>query len=135
MTAWGPGSFDNDAAVDWAFECARTTDFLLTEAALDNLLAAEADEIDAADAEEAVAAAEVIARAAGGWGECSAHSKHLDDWIERSGLTPGPALLAKARRAVQRIRNEPGELHDLWSDSDSFAQWRASLDGLLARLG
>ncbi len=61
MGAWGPGSFENDAAADWALECARSADLSLVEAALDNLLAAEADELDASDAEEAVAAAELAA--------------------------------------------------------------------------
>jgi hypothetical protein len=134
MGAWGPGSFDNDAAADWVLECARTGDFALVEATLDNLLAAEADELDAADAEEAIAAAEAVARAAGRWGVRNAYSKALDDWIERPGKPPA-ALLAKAHQAVHRIRNAPSELRELWSDSDGFAEWRASLDGLLTRLG
>ncbi len=134
MGAWGPGSFDNDVAVDWALECARSADFLLVEAALDNFLAAEADELDAADAEEAIAAAEVVARAAGNWGVRSAYSKALDDWIERIGQSPARGLLTKAQRTVRRVRNEPSELRDLWSDSDGFADWQASLDELLARL-
>ena len=132
MTAWGPGSFENDAAVDWALECARTADFLLVEAALDNVLAAEADEIDAADAEEAIAAAEVVARASV---QRDAHSTPLDDWVERIGQKPGPALLAKAHETIRRIRDEPNELNDLWSDSDGFARWYSSLDSLLTRLG
>ena len=135
MGAWGPGSFDNDAAADWAMECARSAGFTLVEATLDNLLAAEDDERDASDEEEAIAAAEVVARAAGNWGVRNAYSQALDDWIGTLGEQPGPALLAKARRAVQSIRGEPSELRELWSDSGDFAQWRGSLDGLLARLG
>ena len=132
MSAWGAGSFENDAAVDWALECARTADLLLVEATLDNVLSAEPDELDAADAEEAIAAADVVARASGSHGM---PFKPLDDWIGQTGLRPDPALLAKARWTIQCIRDEPGELTDLWSGSGGFAEWRGSLDGLLARLG
>ena len=60
--------------------------------------------------------------------------KVLQDWIERIGAGPSPALLAKARAAVRKIRDEPSELRELWEESDDFQGWLASLDGLLGRL-
>ena len=134
MGAWGPGSFENEAAMDWALECTQSDDLAFAEATLDNLLAAEADELDASDAEEAIAAAAIVARARGR-DEPDPQFKALDEWIGRLGTPPGPALIAKAGLAVRRIRNEPSELHDLWTDSGSFQDWQTALDGLLARLG
>jgi hypothetical protein len=134
MAAWGPGSFDNDSADDWARECVRSSGFMLVEATLDNLLGADADELEAADAEEAIAAADVVACAAGRHGEHIAYPKPLTDWIATLPEPPDSALLAKAALAIGRIRCENFELRELWSDSDGFAEWCASLDGLLARL-
>lgn len=132
MGAWGPGSFENDAAADWALECARTADLRLVEATLDNLLAAEADELDASDVEEAIAAAELAAHAAKPNG--GDLPRLLLDWIGGLGERPSPALLAKARGAMRRVRDEPSELRELWAESDEFPSWLASLDRLLSQL-
>ena len=132
MGAWGPGCFENDAAVDWTLELVRTSGFALVEGTLDNLLAAEPDELDASDVEEAIAAADLAAHAAAPGVAGLPHA--LQDWIERIGAGPSPALLGKARAAVRKIRDEPSELRELWEASDDFQGWLASLDGLLGRL-
>ena len=113
-------------------ECARSGDFTLVEGILDNLLAAEQDELDASDVEEAIAAAELAAHAAGhGDGELPTI---LRDWVERLSVPPTRELLTKARAAIRKVLNEPSELQDLWAESDDCQDWLASLGGLLERL-
>lgn len=65
MGAWGHGSFDNDAASDWLGDLAEG-DVSLVGETLDAVGAAEKDEyIDADDACNALAAAELVAAALG----------------------------------------------------------------------
>ena len=46
------------------------------------------------------------------------------------GVRPSAALLDKARRVVDRVLAEDSELAELWDDSDSAADWRASMAAL-----
>ncbi len=65
MGAWGPGNFENDAAQDWLYDFGEN-DFRLIDRTLAGVAAMiEADELDAWEAQEVLAAAECVAAAAG----------------------------------------------------------------------
>ena len=136
MGTWGTGAFDNDTAADWAWTLAEQDDLSLVEAALDAVLAAGEAYLEAPEAEEALAAAEVVARLRGRWGERNAYTEPVDGWVQAHALVPPPALLDKARRAIDRVRTPPSELLALWEETgDDLAAWQAALDDLAARAG
>ena len=53
---------------------------------------------------------------------------------KRSGPLPA-ASSARARAAVDRIRDDDSELHELWQDTDDYDAWLANENDLAGRLG
>ena len=134
MGTWDTGTFDNDTAADWAWTLAEQDDLSLVEAALDAVLAAGDAYLEAPEAEEALAAAEVLARLRGRWGVRNAYTEPVDTWVEAHPLVPPAALVEKAQRAIARVRTPPSELLELWEEAgDDLAAWQAALDDLATR--
>jgi len=134
LGAWGVGTFENDTACDYAAEVADGKDLSRIEATLDAVLAAGATHLEAPDAEEALAAADIIARLGGRFGQRDAYTATIDEWITRIKLQPSKQLVEKARGSIARIMKEPSEIVDLWRDSDEFEMWKSSVEDLTARL-
>lgn len=130
MGAWGTGVFENDTALDWfdALE-RRGADAVL--AALQTI-PEEDDYIEADQASEALAAAEIVAAALGH--PASGLPGEAADWVQAHAGEIDSALVALATDAVTRIRAN-SETQALWEESDSGAEWHAVVDDLLARLG
>ncbi len=128
MGTWGPGSFSNDAALDWLADLIEGEPKLL-DLALDNALGAAAltDPVCTA----ALVAAELVAAALGLGDERlnEAAATWLDMHRDSVRLL-GPV---KARRAVQRVY-EDSELRELW-DEAGRPEWHADVRELLSRLG
>ncbi len=68
MGAWGVGVFENDTACDYAAEIAETTNTAKLESTLDRILTAGGSSPESPECEEALAAAEIIARLKGSLG-------------------------------------------------------------------
>lgn len=134
MGAWGTGVFDNDTACDWADDLAETNNLSAIEAALDKVLASGAEYIEAPDAEEALAAAEVIARLQGNAGFSDAYTETINTWVEENKLNVSAALANKACSALERILLEPSELMELWEESDEFGVWKSVVENLKSRI-
>jgi hypothetical protein len=126
MGAWGPGSFDNDDALDWLDDLLDGASDAIREA----LEATDAEELEAPDASSALAAAEVVAAAAGK--PAPDLPGEVSDWLEEHGPKQATELAPLARRAAERIRRD-SELRDLWEENDPTA-WFDAVDDLLARL-
>lgn len=129
MGTWSHEPFGNDTANDWAYELEACTDFALVEAALKRV-ADGAGYLDADEAVEAVAAAEVLAKARGRGTQADAYTKKIDAWLASITATPSPALSALAQRALARVLAPESELRELWEDSDEFEPWQASVVAL-----
>lgn len=129
MGAWGTGVFDNDDALDWfdALE-RRGADAVLVAL---QTVPQEDDFIEAPQANEALAAAEIVAAARGR--PAADLPGEATDWVQAHGPAIGDELVDLAIGAVTRIR-EDSELKDLWEEGDSAAEWLAVVDDLLARL-
>lgn len=127
MGAWGPGPFDNDTAGDWV----RGLSDLDPEGLRDVLRAtARAEQLDAPQAAEALAAAEVVAAAAGAPIDPLPDEVHA--WI---AANPEPATEEDRRlaaTAVRRVCRADSELAELWAEADD---WGDHCADLLARLG
>ena len=134
MGAWGTGAFDNDTACDWAGELVESSDLSLIETTLDNVLQAGSGYLEAPEAEEALAAAEVVARLQGNWGVRDVYTAPVDEWVEENNLVPTEDLTQKAIRTIDRILAPPSELLELWEETgDDLKAWKASLDDLRSR--
>jgi hypothetical protein len=124
--AWSTGAFANDDASDWVYELEGADDLALCRDALE-----EAD-LDAGEGARAIAAAAVMAAAAGRRG--GELPEEVEAWLDTVGPKPSDADLALARRAVERVRGPRSELAELWGASPSSADWVANLDELVSRL-
>ena len=131
--AWDVGSFDNDDALDWAWELSESDDLSLVEQTLRNAVDAT-DYLEAPTGSMALAAAEVIAALRGK--PSPKLPPEVSEWNDAHKLAVSDELSRLARTAVGRVRNsESSELAQLWSDSDEMANlWHAELDNLLERL-
>jgi len=134
MGAWSHESFGNDDACDWAARLDEYDDLSLVEATLDTVLEAGDDDLEAPEASEAIAAADVVARLQGNPGTADALPEELEAWVERIQLLPSADLAAKARRALDRVLAGPSELMELWDESGESEAWQASVRELKGRI-
>jgi hypothetical protein len=135
MGTWGAGALDNDTAVDWLYGLGEVSDLSLIEGTLDRALAVGGGFLEAPDAEEALAAAEAVARMLGNFGVRNDYTQMMDDWVAYMNRLPPPELIVKAQRIVARIQEQPSELLERWSKSDRSEAWSQSLADLARRLG
>ncbi len=133
MGAWSHEAFGNDDALDWAHGLEEVDDLSLIEAALESVLDAAEDYLDAPEATEALAAVELIARLRGHAGEESC-PEVAEDWIARTRLVPPEALVKQALAVLDRIVGDESELKELWEESGSAEDWLASVAQLRRRL-
>lgn len=132
MGSWSHQPFGNDTAGDWAFGLIESQDLSYVEAALDKVLEQGADYLEAPDAEEALAAIEVIAKLLGKGTQSDAYTEEVDAWVESSQHKPGGELLQKAQRVIERIMSDDSELLELWEESEDVTAWKATLSDLRA---
>ena len=130
MGTWDWGSFGNDTAVDWSYGLEGTTDLKLVERTL-RAAADEKDTLDISVAEEAVAAAEVVAGLLGRPGVSDSYSATVDAWVKANPLVPPPELVELAINAVTRVLLPPSELHD---EANETREWPEAMEDLLERL-
>jgi len=131
MGCWGIGNFDNDDALDWASNLGES----LGLDPVDRVLRApcNGEYLEAPDACEALAAAEVVAALLGH----PAGDLPVDvaRWIaEHRGLNARPyrdAALAHVRATL----GNNSELRALWAENEpDFPFWKATVEALIARL-
>ena len=116
MGTWSNKPFGNDTASDWALRLVESTDDL----AIKDALALPDSEIDAGDAERAIAAAAVVASAAAD--PLRALSNELKSWIRQHGYVPTKTVVNSAIKAVDAVMKD-SELRDLWEESEAPEPW------------
>ena len=134
MGAWSTDAFGNDTACDWANGLTESDDLSLVEAAIAAVVDSPAGYLDASLAQEALAAAEVVARLRGNDGGRNAYTEATDNWVRAKRLVPPEALMRRALLALDRCLGVDSELRELWDESDAAAQWRADAQSLMERL-
>jgi hypothetical protein len=135
MGTWGTDAFDNDHACDFAHDMAEAGDLELLDEALQQVLDFGDEELAAPVAEEALVAAEVVARLQGRFGVRNAYTECIDAWVAANPGPPSSGLIAKALKAIDRIVSEPSELLELWEDGDDADAWKKAVAELRARVG
>lgn len=131
MGAWSHEPFGNDTACDWAYELEEASDFSPIEQALDRVLDDGSEYIDAPEAEEAIAAIEVIAKLLGVGTQSDSYTERVDAWVQKINQRPSAELIQKAKNAISIILSENSELAELWEEDE---QWAQGISGLLAAI-
>jgi hypothetical protein len=130
MGAWGPGSFENDTAMDWAASVQSVDD---VRRPFERLKAVGAEYVDADLACEVIAAGETVAMLMG---------RRIPDFPEELGQRladagePDSDSYHQARRAVTQVVRD-SELAELWEEAAAESgvnEWLAELTSLIERL-
>lgn len=136
MGAWDGSVFGNDTAADWASDLVDAGSVESVVDLLSQVAATPEDDILDADlACEALAAAEVVAAAAGSPVEVDGYNADALTWGEKH-----PELDTKENRvlailAAERVRAPGSELLELWRVTDPEpGEWDNSIDDLVERL-
>lgn len=129
--AWGEGSFENDAALDWVAEC---TSAISISPVLHALEAALKDEyIEAPQGSAAIAAAEIVAASIGK--PSDKIPGELQSWLRHIPSEQLKRLAPSARKALARIQDpKASELKHLWSEGKPN-RWASVVSELESRLG
>jgi hypothetical protein len=134
MGTWGPGIFENDAAADWVYLLEKQKDLALLDTTLDEAIAFSDEILEVETAQQALAAAEVVARLQGNWGVRNNYSQVADIWAEKMKLKPDAKLAKKAQTVIDRILVRSSEVLELWEENESSEAWQKSLKELKGRI-
>jgi hypothetical protein len=130
---WGEGSFENDDAMEWVAQCTQSTGWQIVAATLTGPIF-KAKLIEAPDGASVVAAAEVVAAAAGR--PSPDMPPALKSWVESQPRRKLVELVPMARQALLKVSDPSvSELKRVWSgDKDKANQWEKRIAELDARL-
>lgn len=128
MGAWGHKTFENDDASDWLYELEESSDLSVIE----NALTFEDTYIEAPDACNALAAAEILLAIAG-----KPHSELPENaaaWVaENTHLNSAP-LFPVAAASLAKVLSDNSELKELWEETEEFASWKDDVKEIIAAL-
>jgi len=134
MGTWSHEPFGNDSACDWAYGLVKQKHFTSVETAIRSVLDEGDGYVDADVAVEAVAAAEVLAKALGRGTQADVYTEEVDAWLASISIKPSSDLVDKANAALGRILESESELRELWEESDELDAWESSIRTLQAAL-
>ncbi len=132
MGAWGEGTFQNDAALDWLSEVESRGVEAVREALRRAARTPDDGYLDVDDGASAIAAAELVA-AASGHGKEHLSARALG-WLDPIASVVAADDLALARRAVDRVVAHNSELAALWADHGPESGWHQQVRALLNKL-
>lgn len=127
MGTWSHEPFGNDDAIDWSYGLQDTKDFSLIEQAIQRVLDCGPEYLDADTAVQAVAAAEIIAKALGRGTQSDSYTEEVDAWLKSVSSVPTPDLRSRAHQALSRILGPDSELKELWEESEDLESWESSV--------
>ena len=133
MGAWSKDSFGNDTACDWSYGLEKVTDLSLVRQTIQKVVDSGKEYLEAPDAEEGIAAVEVIARLKGNFGERNSYTETTDNWVKAHPQQPPSDLVILGSQALDRILQQPSELLELWQESPEFEEWKTSVLNLKRR--
>ncbi|MFF0739278.1 DUF4259 domain-containing protein [Streptomyces sp. NPDC004111] len=130
MGSWDIGPFDNDTAADWCGgldDAAADARHGIVREALAGA-AGSTGHLDADEAQEALAAAALVAAQCPGGAPADPH------YGPREALPALGDLRPLALAALDRVLSEPSELVELWDESDEGGPWKERLEQLRTAL-
>jgi hypothetical protein len=129
LGTWGPGPFENDAALDWLLVLGGSDDPGLPQNLLRGLDRASSH--NARDGARAVAAAEAIAASRGHPGGRLPGEIHR--WLAAAEPRADAAAADLAIGVLAKVAGEDSELRSLWAQALG-SRWRSTVDDLGRRL-
>ena len=130
MGAWGMGSFENDGALGLLADVVHGDNLIPVKESFEAVLANE-DYIEVDEAQEAVAAGEVLALLLKRPG--ANLPERLTTWATAHPLRVDDALHAQAVTAVEKVY-AASEMRELWEETPDFGAWETAVQDLLTRL-
>ena len=127
MSAWGTGIFENEAAGAFALEVAEGGGVKAVEQAFDRVLSAGDAYLEAAPAEQALAAADIVVRMRGLPVPATEYAATVDAWIAAARPEVSPDLREKAKRAIARILTEPSQLLETWIEAGQYPAFASAV--------
>jgi hypothetical protein len=131
MGAWGFGPFENDDAGDWLYELEESPDASVILTALSQVAESGEEYLEAPEACNALAAAEIVAALNGH--PLADLPENASAWVDEHEEIVSADLIPPALAAIERVRKQ-SELKELWDESKDAAKWYATLDDLVKRL-
>lgn len=130
MGAWGTGTFDDDAALDWLDELVASNDAL---SFLRGSIDQPAGYLEY-EACHAIACASEMILACNGSTRAEL-PEEAAAWLGANSGLQAQSLRSPAATALSRVLGEESELNELWSENeDDYPSWRSGLEELAARL-
>ena len=133
MGTWALHSFGNDDAADFLSDLTEQNDLGPAQEAIARVLEADGY-LEAPEAQQCIAACEVIAASLGRPSAAARAEEGLASWLTRAKTKPTSIVVAQATKAVDRILAPESELRELWEESEEFGDWQADVANLRARL-
>ncbi len=134
MGTWDVGPFDNDTAADWCgdlHDAAPAQRTSVVRSALTTVLDNGDDYLDSNLADEAIAAAAIVASQLPGGARIT--SPYAPDFLLEGGKLEIPDdLPALAVQALDRIVGDDSEWRELWEESDRYTSALAELQQIQA---
>jgi hypothetical protein len=131
MGTWGPGSFENDTAGEWLFRLEKSAGLGFVEKTLAAVNLGDEAELEAPQAEKALAACEVLAALLGSPSDDL--PPEAETWAEDNAADPSGELIERAIAVIDRILSN-SELRQQWDDSEDAEHWQERVDDLRGRL-
>jgi hypothetical protein len=133
MGTWALHSFGNDDAGDLVGDLVEGNDLSPVQEALDRVQST-AGYLEAPEAQQGIAACEVVALVLGHSSAASQAEEELTAWVARIKPSVDAGVVSQAVQVVDRVLAPGSELRELWEESDEFKDWQADVTALRARL-
>ncbi|MBD8898986.1 DUF4259 domain-containing protein [Rhodanobacter sp. DHG33] len=133
MGTWALHSFANDDAGDLIGNLVEGADLSPVKDAIERVQDT-AGYLEAPEAQQGIAACEVVALVLGHASAASQSEEELTAWVTRVKPCVDVAVVTQAVQVIDRVLAPDSELRELWEESDEFNDWRAEVGALRARL-
>jgi hypothetical protein len=133
MGTWALHSFANDDAGDLVGDLIEGTDLSPVHEAIERVRST-AGYLEAPEAQQGIAASEVIALVLGHASAASQAEEELTAWVARIKPSVNATVVSQAVQVVDRVLAPDSELRELWEESDEFNAWQTDVRALRARL-
>jgi hypothetical protein len=133
MGTWALHSFANDDAGDLIGDLVEGADLSPVQESIKRVQSTEGY-LEAPEAQQGIAACEVVALVLGHASAASQAEEELIAWVARVKPSVDAAVVSQAVQVVDRVLAPNSELRELWEESDEFNDWQADVRALRARL-
>jgi len=130
---WALHSFANDDASDLIGDLVDGTGLSPVQEAIERVQSTDGY-LEAPEAQQGIAACEVVALVLGHASTASQAEEELTAWVARVKPSVDAVIVSRAVQVVDRVLAPDSELRELWEESDEFNAWQADIRALRARL-